>query len=306
MTGVTRPVISRGACVTKRQLPVPGYKNAMTYHDGELAMQQRAGVRGLADQVGRIIGSDFSAAAAAFVAAQRFVITSTVALDGTVKASIIGGHSGFAQPSDPRTLIMAPSFGLISAVMDDVDATGVIGVLAIDFTARRRVRVNGTARREGARIVVTTREVYANCPQYIRPRTPGEEVAAASSAAHATTTLDARQRATIEAAETFFIATAHPERGADASHRGGPAGFVTVESRRLTWPDYPGNNMFNTFGNLLVDPHCGLLFVDFERGTTIQLSGDGVVRGDQSRVVELSIATVIESTGAIPLRFVDR
>jgi predicted pyridoxine 5'-phosphate oxidase superfamily flavin-nucleotide-binding protein len=278
----------------------------MTYHDGELAMQERAGVRDLANQVGRIIGSDFSAGSAAFVAARTFVITSTIAQDGTVTASIVGGRSGFAQPSDPHTLIIAPSFGLIDAVMEDVVATGIIGVLAIDFAARRRVRINGTAQRDGERIVVTTREVYANCPQYIRHRVPGEEVAAANIVRQTATALNARQRATIEATETFFIATAHPDRGADASHRGGPAGFVKAESVQISWPDYPGNNMFNTLGNLLVAPRCGVIFVDFDRGSTLQLSGDAIVRGEKSRMVELSIAVVIETSGAMPLRFFDR
>ena len=154
--------------------------------------------------------------------------------------------------------------------------------------------------------MVTAREVYANCPQYIRRRVPGEEVAAANIVRQTATALNARQRATIEATETFFIATAHPDRGADASHRGGPAGFVKAESVQITWPDYPGNNMFNTLGNLLVAPRCGVIFVDFDRGSTLQLSGDAIVRGEKSRMVELSIAVVIETSGAMPLRFVDR
>jgi hypothetical protein len=46
----------------------------------------------------------------------------------------------------------------------------------------------------------------------------------------------------------------------------------------LWWPDYPGNNMFNSFGNLSVDPTAALLFVDFQRGTTLQMSGTAAVR----------------------------
>jgi predicted pyridoxine 5'-phosphate oxidase superfamily flavin-nucleotide-binding protein len=278
----------------------------MTYHEGELAMQERAGVRELADQVGRIIGSDFSAGAAAFLAAQRFVITGTVAPCGIVTASVVGGETGFAYPSDPHTLLISPSFGLIDTVMADVVASGIIGVLGIDFAARRRVRVNGTARRDGERIVVTTREVYANCPQYIRRRVASGTIETTEMRRTSSTSLDARQRGAIESAESFFIASWHPARGADASHRGGPSGFVKAEPTRVIWPDYPGNNMFNTLGNLLAAPGCGLLFVDFENGTTLQLSGSAVVRGDESRIIELSIATVIETTGALPLHSIAR
>ena len=59
-------------------------------------------------------------------------------------------------------------------------------------------------------------------------------------------------------ADTFFIGTTHPARGADASHRGGPAGFVRVDGGALWWPVYSGNNMFNTLGNLAVNPVRGL------------------------------------------------
>ena len=58
----------------------------------------------------------------------------------------------------------------------------------------------------------------------------------------------------IRSADTLFLGTTHLERGNDASHRGGPADFVYADHETVEWPDYPGNNMFNSFGNLAVDP----------------------------------------------------
>ena len=88
----------------------------------------------------------------------------------------------------------------------------------------------------------------------------------------------------IDKADTFFIASRSPapgltrSEGLDMSHRGGLPGFVRVESkRRLMFPDYRGNFFFNTLGNLRVDPRCGLLFVDFTTGATLQLIGRGSV-----------------------------
>jgi hypothetical protein len=78
-------------------------------------------------------------------------------------------------------------------------------------------------------------------------------------------TLGAEDIALIGGADTFFLGTVHPSRGADASHRGGTPGFVRVEGGQLWWPDYRGNNMFNSFGNLEVDKTAALLFVDFEK-----------------------------------------
>lgn len=232
-------------------------------------MQERAGVRALADRVGRIINAEIPPVAAAFVAAQPFVIVSTVDAAGQPTASLLGGPPGFASAANARTLTIAPAFG--HDVFADVEATGAIGILAIDLATRRRMRVNGTAMRRGDSIVVTTREVYSNCPQYITPRR------------FAPKSLSVASHDLIAAADTFFLATSHPERGADASHRGGA---VRVESpTRLSWPDLPGNNMFNSLGNLLVNPRCGLLFVDFERASALQLRGRAVVHGDEERVV---------------------
>ena len=81
----------------------------------------------------------------------------------------------------------------------------------------------------------------------------------------------------IRRADTFFLGTTHPERGRDASHRGGPPGFVRVDGNDLWWPDYPGNNMFNSFGNLAVEPTAALLFVDFPTGNTVYLSGTAAI-----------------------------
>jgi predicted pyridoxine 5'-phosphate oxidase superfamily flavin-nucleotide-binding protein len=86
--------------------------------------------------------------------------------------------------------------------------------------------------------------------------------------------LDADQRAAIAAADTFFVATADADGNADASHRGGNPGFLRVLSpTRLRWPDYRGNSMFMTLGNIEVNPRCGILIPDWSTGATLQLTG---------------------------------
>jgi len=84
----------------------------------------------------------------------------------------------------------------------------------------------------------------------------------------------------IRKADTFFIASGYGDGdedatyGIDASHRGGDPGFVRVESgTRIVFPDYAGNNHYNTIGNLIMDPRAGMLFVNFERGSMLQLTG---------------------------------
>ena len=117
------------------------------------------------------------------------------------------------------------------------------------------------------------------------------------------------RKALVAAADTLFIASFHPEGGPDASHRGGAPGFVSLlDERTLAFADYPGNNMFNTLGNLIAQPRAGLLFLDFETGDTLQLTGrarldwDPVTvaafRGAQAVVVIFEIEEALETSGA--------
>jgi predicted pyridoxine 5'-phosphate oxidase superfamily flavin-nucleotide-binding protein len=81
-------------------------------------------------------------------------------------------------------------------------------------------------------------------------------------------------RAFIERCAMFFIATADAKGRPDCSYKGGLPGFVRVlDERTLAIPDYDGNGMYRTWGNVLVNPHVGLLFLDFERPRRIRVNG---------------------------------
>jgi len=79
----------------------------------------------------------------------------------------------------------------------------------------------------------------------------------------------------------FFIATADAEGRPDCSYKGGMPGFVRVlDERTLAFPDYDGNGMYRTWGNVLVNPHVGLLFIDFDQTKRIRVNGTAQVRED--------------------------
>jgi uncharacterized protein len=262
------------------------------YHRGELEAQRLAGASELAERVGRIIGPSIPAPAAAFLSHRAFVVAATVGADGSPHASILSGGRGFAQALDPTTLELRPTAGDLRTVGDDLHATGTIGLLAIDFPTKRRMRANGTASMFDGRIVLSTHEVYSNCPQYIHPRDETPWVAA--SATEESAQPDSAQQQLVSAADTFFIASSHPERGADASHRGGDPGFVTVTPSSISWLDYPGNNMFNTLGNLMVHPECSLLFADFASGRTLRIDGRASIDWSEPRRVTVAILRVLD------------
>ncbi|MFT4562477.1 MAG: hypothetical protein ACI9BW_002223 [Gammaproteobacteria bacterium] len=123
----------------------------------------------------------------------------------------------------------------------------------------------------------------------------------------------------ITSADNFYIASHHREGdesasgGADVSHRGGKPGFVNVvDDVTLQFPDYPGNNHFNTFGNLLLNPQAGLTFVDFEHGdiaffsgrTEIIWQGQGVeIIPGAKRLVRFTLEQGRRVTSAVPIRW---
>jgi predicted pyridoxine 5'-phosphate oxidase superfamily flavin-nucleotide-binding protein len=81
-------------------------------------------------------------------------------------------------------------------------------------------------------------------------------------------------RAFIEARDMFFLATADEEGRPQSSYKGGDPGFVRVlDEHTIAFPNYDGNGMYLSMGNALVNPHVGLLFIDFEGRRRMRLNG---------------------------------
>src|SRR5919109_462558 len=74
--------------------------------------------------------------------------------------------------------------------------------------------------------------------------------------------------------DMFFLATADAEGRPTCSYKGGDPGFVRVlDERTVAFPNYDGNGMYLSMGNALVNPHVGLLFIDFEGRKRMRLNG---------------------------------
>lgn len=90
-------------------------------------------------------------------------------------------------------------------------------------------------------------------------------------------------RAFVERSSMFFIATADARGQPDCSYKGGLPGFVRVlDDRTLAIPDYDGNGMYRTWGNVLVNPQVGLLFLDFEQPKRLRVNGDARIVHDDA------------------------
>jgi len=288
---------------------------AGTFHRGELAVQERAGVRAQAGKIGGSIHAEIPPAAHGFLREQRLAVAASVSQNGRVWASLLTGPHGFLEPVDERRLRIHARAPAGDPLAENLRDGADVGFLVIDLANRKRLRLNGRVELRADDFDVVTREVFGNCPKYIQARVIEDDVESpeGGGTVQRGARLDDSQSEWIRRADTFFIATRHAEAGADASHRGGNPGFIQViDGARLAWPDYSGNRMFQTLGNLHADPRAGLLFVDFRRGRTLQLAGSAVVDWRPTRarafpgaerVVDFAIDDVVEIDGANGLAF---
>lgn len=252
---------------------------ATGFHEGETATQRRAGVEAEARRLEGMLGaSGLSAGTVAFLASQRFAALTGRDRDGVLWISPLAGPPGFLRGDEDLLRVSALPPG--GDPLHEIPGGQQVGLIAIDFAARRRLRVNGElVDADGGGLTVRVDQSYGNCPKYIHRHAIDVAGLTAPVSPRRATLLDPADQALIAGSDTFFLGTTHPTRGSDASHRGGPPGFVRVGSpTRLWWPDFPGNNMFNSYGNLAVDDEAALLFIDFDTGAALHLTGTARVR----------------------------
>src|SRR5262245_12523870 len=240
------------------------------FHEGELAVQRDAGALGEARRIVRMLDpADLSGGVVAFLRERTLALVTARDESSTLWISPLIGPMGFLEVTSPTTVRIA-AVPAVGDPLAGLPSGQPVGLVTIDLGKRRRFRINGhlaAAGRDG--LTVDVEQAYGNCPQYIQQRqlsmpVTGGEAPVAVGGGPASDHLESQDVAQIRKADTFFLGTTHPDRGCDASHRGGPPGLVRVEDdRAIWWPDYPGNNMFNSLGNIAVDPVAALLFVDF-------------------------------------------
>ncbi|MFE2552691.1 pyridoxamine 5'-phosphate oxidase family protein [Streptomyces sp. NPDC059355] len=268
------------------------------YHQGSLAVQERVGVRELAEHVGRSIGVGIKDAAAAFLGLQPHLVVGAADGAGRVWASLLTGAPGFVRATGPYRMAVAGGVPAGDPLAEVLATAGTgVGTISLDPRTRRRMRLGGTLEVTARGFAVETERVFANCPKYIQKRQPLELVAEGAGVVRRGLALTPGQERAVRAADTFFVATT-AGNGVDASHRGGMPGFVEVLSPvELSWPDYAGNAMFLTLGNLASDPRAGLLFPDWESGAVLQLSGSARTEygPDGGRSIRFRVDSVVEA-----------
>ncbi|MBX2877419.1 MAG: pyridoxamine 5'-phosphate oxidase family protein [Saprospiraceae bacterium] len=264
------------------------------FHQGELAVQKMAGQSDMARRVGRMIGSEIMGPAIPFIQNQSTAYLGSVDPAGRLWASLLLGEEGFVEVADERGVIfhkeMIRSTSL-DLLYQNIEQNPQVGVLFMEPEYRRRYRVNGPLTNEKNQLLLNVKEAFGNCPKYIQASTITlpQQPPPLSTIVNTGSTLRKEFTDWVRQADTFILSTRSAAGKVDTSHRGGRPGFIEVlPDGRLRIPDYPGNSLFQTLGNIYENPNTGLLFVDFQKGETLQLTGKGELAFDQNSETDLN------------------
>lgn len=294
------------------------------FHQGERRIQERVGVRDRTEMQGqRVIRDHLPDQHREFYESLPFLFLGSVDSMGRPWASLVAGPEGFIQSPDATRLHLNASLLPGDPLKKTLHEGADIGVIGLEPATRRRNRFNGKASavtETGFDIHVD--QSFGNCPKFIQTRdvtyvAPSEEGPTPNTREAALSDSDVLR--VVASSDTFFIATAYSDHtrsasmGADMSHRGGKPGFIRMaDSRSLVFPDFVGNNHFNTLGNIEMNPRAGLLFIDFEKNGLIYMTGkaETIWGGPEleafegaKRLTQITPEEIIVTQNTLPLRF---
>lgn len=258
-------------------------RDTSPFHLGEQELQKRLGVNEQMERLAKHMMRPYMPEQhSTFFSQLPFMIAGSVDEDGWPWASMLIGKPGFVKIPDSKKLVFKGGRITADPFWENAKTNTPVGLLGIELPTRRRNRVNGVVSTSGKNISIDVIQSFGNCPQYIHTRAlkqVRDPQKTFKGKAEPFTALDPTLTNLIQTSTTFFVASHNNQDdirdtgGIDVSHRGGKAGFIKVEGNMLTIPDYIGNFLYNTFGNFLINPKAGLLFMDFATGDIVQLTG---------------------------------
>ncbi|WP_419902751.1 pyridoxamine 5'-phosphate oxidase family protein [Kiloniella sp.] len=294
------------------------------FHEGELKVQRRLGVlENVHSYAPKFVRNFLPDQHREFYSQLSQIVVGSLDEQGRPWASMVVGQAGFIKSPDKHSMVIdnAPLYG--DPLRNNLAKGSPLGFLGIEFHARRRNRLTGkvSGATESGGFSINVDQSFGNCPQFIQARTPSFKETYVSEVLEKPVSRSARlsveSQAIISQADTFFIASAYFEdgsdrrHGVDASHRGGKPGFLkVVDDKTLLFPDFPGNNHFNTIGNIELYPKVGLLVPDFTSGDLLYITGaaeviwDGPeVRAftDAQRMIQVTVDEAVRVEKSLPM-----
>jgi len=295
--------------MTPKAVAMTTYKN---FHAGEAHLQAQSGIDTAAydADVDQPFLPELNSSEVKFVNKRTFSVAASIDEQSRPWASpLIGAPNELFVVKDATTVRVAPRRVDGDPLFDNLDAQGSMGILYINPAIRRRAKSLGTGTVENdGTITYRMHRMFGLCPKYIFKR--DHEVSAADTQVgddpSTSARLDDLDHAQLAATDTVFLASHSTAHGTDPTHRGGPPGFITVlDDATIEMPDYLGNGMFQTLGNLVLDDRVGFMALDFATGRLLQLTGRGSIEHTTAagvrtdRVLRISIDEVRRSVANI-------
>jgi ferredoxin-NADP reductase len=221
-----------------------------------------------------------------------------------------GGSPGFSEPLGEgfigtRTLVDSTNDPVVQALVGSAkdgemlqpkDGGKMLAGLAIDLMTRKRVKIAGKmiagtvrdvsvnfeqndkppVKQREIQLVSNIDQSLGNCPKYLNQYAITPAIVDATLVSD-TPELTADAKRLIHNADMFFLTTSTP-LDMDTNHRGGPPGFVRIpSSTTLIYPEYSGNRLYQSLGNLVLNPRIGLAFPDFSTGNVLYVTGTATI-----------------------------
>ncbi|KAF2438236.1 hypothetical protein P171DRAFT_170449 [Karstenula rhodostoma CBS 690.94] len=286
----------------------------MPFHEGETKMQKLLRVPHLENPTSTMLTPQ-----AAF-RLQQAPLLAIGTLDSQDRpwTSLWGGNHGFSEMLGggivgTRTLVDAAHDPVVQALVGHAQKGEMVpgkdkmlAGLTIDLVERKRVKIFGRMvagcvnevkvevednhakpvsmpeMQDQVQLITKIEQSLGNCPKYlnayeIRPALVSPTLMSQSE------TLSEEAKALILKSDMFFLTTSVPE-DMDTNHRGGPPGFVRILSdTEIVYPEYSGNRLYQSLGNLLINPKVGVTFPAYNTGDVVYITGNAeVVVGDDA------------------------
>lgn len=275
------------------------------FHQGELKVQKLAKESDIAQRNAGVISNKILPGAISFIGQQNILVISSIDIQGKVWVSLLIGNPGFITAPN-NTSLQLDSRNIINNCDDplwqNIKINPKVGILVIELSTRRRFRVNGSIQAINKRLFsIKVEQAYPNCPRFIQRRRLGfskDVIEHCVPLISKGSDLSTEHFNIIQKADLFFVGSGcfiekatgatHPHNKfdqfcCDASHRGGSPGFVEIiDKKRILIPDYKGNSLFNTLGNIHAYPKAGLIFIDFEQAKLLQITGNATILWEHS------------------------
>ncbi|MEM7543442.1 MAG: pyridoxamine 5'-phosphate oxidase family protein [Pseudomonadota bacterium] len=268
------------------------------FHEGEIACQSEAGVDTQAYE--RLVSRHFTHAVrhsdVAMIAQNTFSVAATIDEQGRPWVSpLVAQSKPLFEIRGAKVIDVSAADIAGDPLVNNIRGSSKLGVLFLDLANRRRAKSMGSAQANGSGSIEYHIERYFGlCPKYIFRRrhslgqTPNETSAQRSFEDNR---LSEENRTQLAEADTVFLGS-YSQHGPDATLRGGPRGFIsTTDHKTLNIPDYLGNGMFNTLGNLRLDNRLALMNISFRTGETILITGAASVH-EAPKTDELAVRTI--------------